>query len=55
MVAHVILDLNRAFIDVVTAPNGIVGEDDNHTEELRRILAETPLHNMPLFLRRTAA
>lgn len=46
----VILDLNRAFADLVTAPNGLVGEDDAHTDELRRIMTETARRRLPRFL-----
>lgn len=50
----VIFDTNRAFIDLVSAPNGIVGEDDIHTEELRRKMSATALRNMQRFLRRVS-
>lgn len=46
----VILDFNRAFADLVTAPNGLVGEDDAHTDELRRVMTETALCRLPRFL-----
>ena len=50
----VILDTNRAFIDLVSAPNGIVGEDDIHTVELQRKMSAIALRNMPRFLRRVS-
>lgn len=46
----VILDINWAFIDLTTAPHGIVGEDDAHTDELRRFMTETALCRLPRFL-----
>ena len=48
----VIFDTNRAFIDLATAPNGVVGEDDEHTEELRRTMSATAQRNLPVFLKR---
>ena len=50
----VIFDIERAFFDLRTAPNGIIGEDDAHTEALRRAMAKAALRNMPRFLRRVA-
>ena len=50
----VVFDIERAFFDLRTAPNGIIGEDDIHTEELRRAMAKAALRNMPRFLRRVA-
>lgn len=46
----VLLDLNRAFVDLVTAPNGLVGEDGAHTDELRRMITETAMRRLPRFL-----
>lgn len=51
----VIFDIARAFIDLKTAPNGIVGEDDEHTNELRRSMTQTALGRLPRFLTRVAA
>lgn len=46
----VLLDLSRAFVDLVTAPNGLVGEDGAHTDELRRMITETTMRRLPRFL-----
>lgn len=51
----VVFDIDRAFIDLKTAPNGIIGEDDLHTEELRRAMTRTALGRLPRFLTRIAA
>ena len=49
----VIFNLNHAFIDLVTAPYGVIGDDDEHTEELRRTMSVVALRNLPRFLKRT--
>lgn len=49
----VLFDIDRAFIDLKTAPNGIVGEDDAHTDEARRAMTQTALGRLPRFLTRT--
>ena len=51
----VILDPNRAYIDLVTAQYGLVGEDEAHTDELRRIMTETAMRRLPRFLIRDEA
>lgn len=51
----VVFDTNHAFIDLTTAPNGILGEDDVHTEELRSAMTRTALGRLPRFLTRMAA
>ena len=38
----VLFDLGRAYIDLETAPNGIIGEDDVHTDEVRRAMTRRP-------------
>ncbi len=48
----VIFNLDHAFIDLVTAPNGVIGDSDEHTEELRRIMRAAALRNLPRFLKR---
>ena len=50
----VIFDIERAFFDLRTAPNGIIGEDDTHTEELRRMMTDTAVRRLPRFLRRVS-
>ena len=49
----VILEPNRAFLDLATAPHGLVGEDDAHTDELRQMMTNTAARRLPRFLRRT--
>ncbi|MCZ6763734.1 MAG: hypothetical protein O7C63_02235, partial [Alphaproteobacteria bacterium] len=51
----VIFDIERAFIDLKTVPNGIVGEDDEHTAEIRRAMAKIALGQLPRFLTRRIA
>ena len=51
----VIFDIERAFIDLKTAPNGIVGEDDDHTDEIRRAMTKIALGQLPRFLTRGIA
>lgn len=46
----VLFDLNRAFVDIVGAPYGLAGEDDAHTDELRRMMTETVLCRLPRYL-----
>lgn len=46
----VILDPIRSYIDLATAQYGVAGENDAHTNELRRTLTETALHRLPRFL-----
>ena len=50
------LDFNRASIDLITAQNGIVAEDDAHVSELRRALTEAAQRRLPdIYLRRREA
>jgi hypothetical protein len=46
----VVADQTRAFVDLATSPNGLVGEDDAHTDELRQVMTETALRRLPRFL-----